>query len=219
MCPLHRCTPLLARLYFIWVVPSGNDFEVSSTHHPYVATHMTITTHTLTHHPHTSPLHTHTLTHHPYTPHPHTLPLHTHTLTHHPYTPTPSQWFTDYLSELCEDEHVHRYLDVRVFLTNINSPPDELASALLQLGIKTAGPHCIVRRPSQPQLNNLHSKTSYGVPDFPALLDCMLMSCDLHVIRYITISPPQISRLRMQQCGAKGAQSLVCSHWARSIMP
>lgn len=87
------------------------------------------------------------------------------------------QWFTDYLSELCEDEHVHRYLDVRVFLTNINSPPDELASALLQLGLKTAGPQLIVRRPSQPQLNNLHSKTSYGVPDFPALLDC-----ECHVI-------------------------------------
>jgi len=103
-----RCTPILTRLYFIWVVPSGNDFE----------------------------------------------------------------WFSDYLSELCEDDHVHRYLDVRVFLTNINSPPDELASALLQLGIKAAGPACTVRRPSQPQLNNLHSKTSYGAPDFPALLDC-----------------------------------------------
>lgn len=85
---------------------------------------------------------------------------------------SPTQWFTDYLSELCEDEHVHRYLDVRVFLTNINSPPDELASALLQLGLKTAGPQCVVRRPSQPQLNNLHSTTSYGVPDFTALLDC-----------------------------------------------
>lgn len=82
------------------------------------------------------------------------------------------QWFTDYLSELCEDEHLHRYLDIRVFLTNCDSAPDELASALLQLGLKTAGDKVTARRPSQPQLNNLYHMTSYGVPDFASLLDC-----------------------------------------------
>ncbi len=82
------------------------------------------------------------------------------------------QWFSDYLSDLCEDENIQRYLDIRVFLTNIDSPPDELASALLQLGLKTAGDSCSVRRPSQPQLNNLYQMTSYGVPDFDSLLDC-----------------------------------------------
>lgn len=61
-----------------------------------------------------------------------------------------------------------------MFLTNIDSPPDELASALLQLGLKTAGESCTVRRPSLPQVNNLYHKSSYGVPDFPALLDCKL---------------------------------------------
>ena len=86
----------------------------------------------------------------------------------------PSQWFTDYLSDLCLDEHLQRYLDIRVFLTNIDSPPDELASALLQLGLKTAGESCIGRRPSQPQLNNLYSMTSYGIPDFDGLLECKL---------------------------------------------
>ncbi len=92
-----------------------------------------------------------------------------------PTLPAPSlplQWFTDYLSDLCEDENIQRYLDIRVFLTNIDSPPDELASALLQLGLKTAGENCSVRRPSQPQLNNLYQMTSYGVPDFDSLLDC-----------------------------------------------
>lgn len=24
-----RCQPLLSKLYFVWVIPSGNDFEVS----------------------------------------------------------------------------------------------------------------------------------------------------------------------------------------------
>jgi len=86
--------------------------------------------------------------------------------------PSPSQWFTDYLSDLCEDEHLQRYLDIRIFLTNIDSPPDELASALLQLGLKTAEKSCNVRRPSQPQLNNLYHMTSYGVPDFGSLIDC-----------------------------------------------
>lgn len=85
------------------------------------------------------------------------------------------QWFTDYLSDLCEDEHLHRYLDIRVFLTNCDSAPDELASALLQLGLKTAGDKVTVRRPSQPQLNNLYHMTSYGVPDFTSLLDCKYM--------------------------------------------
>ena len=85
------------------------------------------------------------------------------------------QWFTDYLSDLCEDEHLHRYLDIRVFLTNIDSAPDELASALLQLGLKTAGDKVTVRRPSQPQLNNLYHMTSYGLPDFNSLLDCELV--------------------------------------------
>lgn len=85
---------------------------------------------------------------------------------------SPSQWFTDYLSDLCEDEHLQRYLDIRIFLTNIDSPPDELASALLQLGLKTAEKSCNVRRPSQPQLNNLYHMTSYGVPDFGSLIDC-----------------------------------------------
>lgn len=84
------------------------------------------------------------------------------------------QWFTDYLSDLCEDEHLHRYLDIRVFLTNCDSAPDELASALLQLGLKTAGDKVTVRRPSQPQLNNLYHMTSYGLPDFTSLLDCKL---------------------------------------------
>ena len=84
----------------------------------------------------------------------------------------PSQWFTDYLSDLCEDDHLQRYLDIRIFLTNIDSPPDELASALLQLGLKTAGESCNVRRPSQPQLNNLYHMTSYGIPDFDSLIDC-----------------------------------------------
>lgn len=101
------CQPSLSKLYFVWVIPSGNDFE----------------------------------------------------------------WFTDYLSELCEDEHLHRYLDIRVFLTNCDSAPDELASALLQLGLKTAGDKVTARRPSQPQLNNLYHMTSYGVPDFASLLD------------------------------------------------
>jgi len=82
------------------------------------------------------------------------------------------QWFTDYLSDLCEDEHLHRYLDIRVFLTNCDSAPDELASALLQLGLKTAGSKVTVKRPSQPQLNNLYHMTSYGLPDFTSLLDC-----------------------------------------------
>ena len=90
----------------------------------------------------------------------------------------PSQWFTDYLSDLCEDDHLQRYLDIRIFLTNIDSPPDELASALLQLGLKTAGESCNVRRPSQPQLNNLYHMTSYGVPDFDSLIDC---KCVLHI--------------------------------------
>ncbi len=85
------------------------------------------------------------------------------------------QWFTDYLSDLCEDEHIHRYLDIRVFLTNCDSAPDELASALLQLGLKTAGGKVTVRRPSQPQLNNLYHMTSYGLPDFSSLLDCKLL--------------------------------------------
>lgn len=70
---------------------------------------------------------------------------------------------------------MQHYLDIRVFLTNIDSPPDELASALLQLGLKTAGDACLVRRPSQPQLNNLYQMTSYGIPDFDALLDCKCM--------------------------------------------
>lgn len=87
------------------------------------------------------------------------------------------QWFTDYLSDLCEDEHLHRYLDIRVFLTNCDSAPDELASALLQLGLKTAGDKVTVRRPSQPQLNNLYHMTSYGVPDFTSLLDCEWVMC------------------------------------------
>eukprot|EP00731_Ephydatia_muelleri_P027882 Em0019g755a len=104
---LCGCHPILTKLYFVWVIPSGNDFE----------------------------------------------------------------WFTDYLSDLCLDEHLQRYLDIRVFLTNIDSPPDELASALLQLGLKTAGESCIGRRPSQPQLNNLYSMTSYGIPDFDGLLE------------------------------------------------
>ena len=104
---LCGCHPILTKLYFVWVIPSGNDFE----------------------------------------------------------------WFTDYLSDLCLDEHLQRYMDIRVFLTNIDSPPDELASALLQLGLKTAGDSCIVRRPSQPQLNNLYSMTSYGIPDFDGLLE------------------------------------------------
>lgn len=82
------------------------------------------------------------------------------------------QWFTDYLSDLCEDDHLHRYMDIRVFLTNIDSPPDQLASVLLQLGLKTAGESCIVRRPSQPQLNNLFNSTSYGVPDYTSIFDC-----------------------------------------------
>ena len=82
------------------------------------------------------------------------------------------QWFTDYLSDLCEDDHLHRYMDIRVFLTNIDSPPDQLASVLLQLGLKTAGESCNVRRPSQPQLNNLYHSTSYGVPDYVSLFDC-----------------------------------------------
>lgn len=104
---LCGCHPMLTKLYFVWVTPSGNDFE----------------------------------------------------------------WFTDYLSDLCEDQQLHRYLDIRIFLTNIDSPPDELASALLQLGLKTAGASCNVRRPSQPQFNNLYSATSYGVPDFESLLE------------------------------------------------
>ena len=83
------------------------------------------------------------------------------------------QWFTDFLSELVEDEHMQRYLDIRIFLTNINSPPDELASALLHLGLKTAdGQALSIRRSSQPQLSKLFSNTSYGVPDFESLLDC-----------------------------------------------
>ena len=63
-------------------------------------------------------------------------------------------------------------MDIRVFLTNIDSPPDQLASVLLQLGLKTAGESCNVRRPSQPQLNNLYHSTSYGVPDYVSLFDC-----------------------------------------------
>ena len=93
----------------------------------------------------------------------------------------PSQWFTDYLSDLCEDDHLQRYLDIRIFLTNIDSPPDELASALLQLGLKTAGESCNVRRPSQPQLNNLYHMTSYGVPDFDSLIDCKCVCYTCHM--------------------------------------
>ena len=26
---VHRCQPMLSKLYFVWVIPSGNDFEVS----------------------------------------------------------------------------------------------------------------------------------------------------------------------------------------------
>ena len=92
----------------------------------------------------------------------------------HKFKPIPIdlQWFSDYLSELCEDEHLHHYLHIRVFLTNCDSAPDELASALLQLGLKTAGDKVTARRPSQPQLNNLYHMTSYGLPDFTSLLDC-----------------------------------------------
>ena len=82
------------------------------------------------------------------------------------------QWFTDFLSELIEDAHLQKYLDIRIFLTNIDSPPDELASALLHLALKTGGPALSVRRPSQPQLSKLYANTSYGVPDFESLLDC-----------------------------------------------
>ena len=68
-----------------------------------------------------------------------------------------------------------KYLDIRIFLTNINSPPDELASALLHLALKTGGPALSVRRPSQPQLSKLYAYTSYGIPDFENLLDCKLL--------------------------------------------
>lgn len=93
------------------------------------------------------------------------------------------QWFTDFLSDIIEDKHIQRYLDIRIYLTNINSPPDELASALIHLALKTGGPALSVKRPSQPQLSKLHANTSYGTPDFESLLDCksilsVLCLCD-----------------------------------------
>ena len=123
----YRCHPALTKLYFIWVTPSGNDYEVCVTE--YIIQWIL-------------------------------------------WTLLIIQWFTDFLSDIIEDKHVQRYLDIRIFLTNINSPPDELASALLHLALKTGGPALSVRRPSQPQLSKLYSNTSYGVPDFESLLDC-----------------------------------------------
>lgn len=109
------------------------------------------------------------------------------------------------MTELTEDEHIKKYLDIRIFLTNIDSPPDELASALLHLALKTGGPALSVRRPSQPQLSKLYPNTSYGIPDFESLLDCKLYTridnFYIVYILYIVVSIQQGTSEKEVECG------------------
>ena len=116
------------------------------------------------------------------------------------------------MSELTEDQHLSKYFDIRIFLTNIDSPPDELASALLHLALKTGGPALSVRRPSQPQLSKLHPNTSYGVPDLEALLDCEsrgIVVCFIILCYLIVVSMQQgTSTDQEAECGVFVAGNL-----------
>ena len=95
------------------------------------------------------------------------------------------QWFTDYLAEFVEDDHWKNHVVVKVFLTDIPHPPDDLSSVLLQLGLRVSPSS--LRRPSQPQLNHLYNMTSYGAPDFNALLDSTSIKMCV-CLRYILYS-------------------------------